>query len=106
MELSVKLIFDSETNDVVDLGTLEFQVVDKLPSSEIIIEWPTLKRAGLLCRCHSHSLTTNRNRSLDNVTSIPRIQYMKSGRVKEEDESSTDVESIDDPQDLMPQILC
>jgi hypothetical protein len=37
VELSVKLIFDSETNDVVDLGTLEFQVVDKLTSSETII---------------------------------------------------------------------
>ena len=61
-----------------------------------------IKRAGLFCRFHSNSLTTNRNRSLDNVTSIPRIQYMESGRVKEEDEASTDVESIDIPQSLLP----
>ncbi len=50
VDLNVSLLFDPSIDDVMDLGTLTFQVTDNIPDSEVIIGWKTLKEHRVLCR--------------------------------------------------------
>jgi hypothetical protein len=75
IELSTKLLFDPANNDIVNLGTLEFYVVDKLPSSQILIGWPTLKEHKIFCRCHGSLPDRIKAPLMGTVQSIHQLHY-------------------------------
>ena len=76
------------------MGILEFQVVDKLPSSKVIIGWPTLKRAKIFCRCHGSISDRVKYKSLRTISTLTQLGYHKHQGRKSNVDSEWEEESI------------
>ncbi len=94
INLDTKLIFDENNNDIVDLGILQFQVVDKLPSSEVIIGWPTLKRAKIFCCCHGSISDRVKYKPIKTISTLTQLEYYKNQGRKTTIQDEWEEESI------------
>ena len=101
VELNTKLIFDSDNGDIVDLGNLTFQIVDKLPSSEVIVGWPTLKKAKLFCRCHNSLQNRIKFEQPTEIRTLTQLKYAQSRgtQVSKQSSATEDSELSDDDFD-------
>jgi hypothetical protein len=99
IDLKVQLQFDKAAGDVQDIGIVTFQVVDTLPTSEILIGWHTLKQRAVLCRCTT-SLVHKKIAPISHVLHISQLQrpHGVAYDVRDvDDEYNTDHESDSEP---------
>jgi hypothetical protein len=88
-------LFNPAANDIVEMGTLTFQVTDSLPDSDILIGWQTLKNHRILCRCHNNLA----DRVVGPLKHIMSYKQFKFARPSEPTDDTSETASVSDHTD-------
>jgi hypothetical protein len=95
IDLNVSLLFNPSADDIVEMGTLTFQVTDSLPNADLLIGWQSLKNHRILCRCHNNIA----DRVVAPLTHIMSYKQFKFAQSTEPTDDQSETASVSDHTD-------